>query len=693
MPNGDALYEEEKQRISEELQKNVTAGDETERRDDYHRYYSVHEGEQFFFSSAYANRGDQYSIRTVARNYVGEKRKPVLNETGSKSERKKRKQDYEKDLKEWEDAKQRQSYYDEASQSIETQIVETRSAGRPESPASEEDRWIGIPLEKRTEEDMARLSGDERAEAMEAEAFYPEMFAEINGARDLIAREHSETEGRDATSKKIYGRLARRLAEASNSYALNEREEIALRKIDPAALRQRMKSAAPDAGTGDAWMKEAIGAKLAVQKRARDILREEIRTIGRLLDIAGGDASAGGLTEEDERYLSLNGIDAGAFREIGVRREGHVSDIQRAKDEAETRRREEEEAQRREVDRLRQEEEDRIRLAKEEEDRKAAEAERIRLAKEEEERKAAEAERLRMLEAKAAEFGEQLDKKFLKYSKSADKRKTNLSRFEPKATHRARHLVKHLSHLNAAITTFRKENEYEGVLIGAFEEKAQSIEKLQGDVNGAIGIAQENYQTKIKADVAALKSAEERTDLLVDAGESEYCNAASKVLFGTMINEAIDGDSVLTAVANDMETTFKEIRAALAEARDKGTDEAKGRKISRQERFEYMKRIDSLFARLESQQAALQSLKIETAEEDADADPVVAEKNSHRATILKNREKAYGTAIMAATADRAALVFTKYERAIGRRTDIGRDLFKTADEIETKRLAEAKLTK
>ncbi|MDR2089235.1 MAG: hypothetical protein LBP73_07765, partial [Clostridiales Family XIII bacterium] len=692
---GDTLHSEEQRRISNAFRVLITNDTETARHgeisQDYHMHGTVHEGEQFFFSNAY-NRGEEslYGIKSAARRFDAGLAPAALDETASKSERKKKRQEHEAAKKRWEDAKRKQARYDAASERLEARILEERVKGAGSendvlsvpsdydevmaADASEnaalaekraayrryetdpryrlllrkENRWIGIPLATRSEDEMSRLPEEEKAEVMEADAFYEEMFAGINRARDFMAEGYAATGGRDVESQKIYGRLTRRLAEAANSYALNEREVKA---------RQKIGLAIPDGADPETEaVLMACQAKAEVQRQIRNILREEIRTIVRLIEVAR-DPDSEALTDGDVRYLSLNGIETDAFREIRDRRERRAAEIAQAR---------EEEAQRRqEAERLRLEEERR------------AEAQR---------RAEKEAERKRLLLEAAMEFKGAVDERLAAFSRRASDVRSELTALQKGATREAAETVEQLAALQREIKDFLEADGYAGDLQEALRESVAAAAEKQADVDNAVATSFALYRFRTKEDHRSLAdgTTEARVDLLVDAEASEYCDAASSAEFNQMIEDDINGDTELRKVVDGLNSDLQNIRDILDRAKN-AADEYDTR-ISRKERIEYMKKLDAALSDLEKQKAELRLLDVEAGAEAEDR-----KRDLHR-RLFDKRADGYGAAAAAVTENIAALVFAKYERAIRRRTDIERSLPKTADAILTERIARASLS-
>ncbi|MDR2771332.1 MAG: hypothetical protein LBB57_04785 [Clostridiales Family XIII bacterium] len=671
----DALYKDEEQRISRDFRAIVTDDRESVGRDevyrDYHRHNTVHEGEQFFFSNAYGDAKDgEYSIKSTARQFAAKNAEPVLDETGSKSERKRKKKEHEAAKKRWEEARKRQARYDAAGDRIERAIIAERlresasedgvlsiPADYDEVMAADaaetadlaekqarysiyrtdpkyrkllENRWIGISLATRTEAERNRLSPEERAETDDAESFYDEMFAGINTARDFMAAAHAATAGRDAESKKIYERLTRRLAEASNSYALNEREVKALQNIRREIL------SVPGA---DAETETACSAKADVQRRVRTILREEIRTIVSLIRTA---QTSGALTPQDEKYLSLNGIDADVFRGIKTRREGHAADIERES---------------------------------EEESRRLEAAGRLRS---EEERAAAEAERRRLAEAEAAGFKSELEDRFAEIFGRVSEVREALSRLEKGAGGAAAAVAARLADLKGEIETFLATKAYDGDLKEYFGGAAALAGEKQAELTGAVDTAFALYRLRVNAGLEALKDGETeaRVDFLVDAEASEYCNERNRDAFERRIADEINHDAELRKVTEELNADLEKIRGVLHEA-DVSTDE-NDRKIDRAERIAYMKKLNACLATLEKQRAALRAVETEPG-----AEAQERKRDLHRSLFAK-RTAAYSAAAAAVTENISALAFAKYKRSIRRRTNIERNLPKTAEAMRTR---------
>ncbi|MDR2156384.1 MAG: hypothetical protein LBO81_01185, partial [Clostridiales Family XIII bacterium] len=685
---GDSLYSDEQQRISKEFHGFITDDVEVARHDeadtDYHMHAAVHEGEQFFFANAY-NRGEEhnYGIKSTARRFDAGLEPAVLDETGSKSERKKKRQAYEAAKKKWEEAGRRQVLYDAANAWLESKIVSERmesakngedvlsvpkdyeavmAADVSEDPAlavkqaeyqkygtdpryqlllREENRWIGIALVSRTEEEMDRLPEEERAGVAEADAFYEEMFAGINRARDFMAAGYAVSGGRDAESQKIYGRLTRRLAEASNSYALNEREVKARQKISLEI------SSAPGFDRESVLL--ACQSKAKVQEQIRFMLREEIRRIVRLIEIAQN-PDADVLTDGDERYLSLNGIETEDFRKIRERRERHAADIERDREEAEQRRLEEER--------------------------------RI----EEQRRAEAEAERKRLLEAAAAAFKGDLDERLEAVLRYVADLRSDLLALKQGATREAAETVNQLADLKREIDEFLVSSGYEGELKEAFGASAAAAEGKRIDVAASVSEAFGVYRLRTKETHGALQDdiTETRVDFLVDAEASEYCDEFARAEFDLMIDDEINNDAELRKVTDGLNADLRRIRDVLDRARD--TTDENDRKIDREERIEYMKKLDAALTDLEKRQAELRSLEVD------DGAGAEERKRELHTRLFEKRVEGYGAAVTGIRENIATLVFAKYGRAIRRRTDIERNLPKTANAIMTERIERASMS-
>ncbi|MDR3295233.1 MAG: hypothetical protein LBT26_05345 [Clostridiales Family XIII bacterium] len=336
-----ALTQEERNQKKQEtdafMQRSVTVdriADAVPSTTDYHQHLAVHEGEQFFFASAYEDR-----FRTVtpdakywdAKDSEGRFKqrpvqKPVLDETGSKKERERKKQAHPAAMKEWADFK-RQSYYDEAGDAVERQLVEDRRARSEEDvwklqeetayqaepdaePADLQAQysWIGIQFCKWDESDVR--TGMNPEDVQEASARQLKICEALTNARDILLEEEARTQ-KDEAKLQVLRTLSKRLALCANNYALNEREMKALRRMDHDAVMAGMTASGEFGVAGesrDEIYQRAVSARGTVQANIREILFNETKGLTRLLQNAKD--GVGVTDSRDKRYLENCGIQA-----------------------------------------------------------------------------------------------------------------------------------------------------------------------------------------------------------------------------------------------------------------------------------------------------------------------------------------------------------------------------------------------
>jgi hypothetical protein len=290
--------------------------------------------------------------------------KPVLDNSGSKKERKEKRKEREakfrREMDEYDHARAKRDYessfVETASALITTSITKervddvydlqnteiiTEDGKEAETPYS----WIRM---KFTGEDYGSYEdtpeGEQQKKEDEAAFGVQERIAKsMTEARDIIARERGK-ETPDTDRLKVYNSLSGRLALISNSYVLNEREIKTLRRIKhdkSAILTAALKygSASPDSPTAagyDELLDSVINQRDSVQEILRQNLQLEIRKLTSLLrraESVTADESTWA-DGDDLVYLEQIGVSSATFNMLGWPEEVRRGDITKA--EAET---------------------------------------------------------------------------------------------------------------------------------------------------------------------------------------------------------------------------------------------------------------------------------------------------------------------------------------------------------------------
>jgi hypothetical protein len=333
--------------------------------DKFHRESSVSEQADHTFAETFRQESGIRTLPELSFERPKEELvEPVLDNSGSKKERREKRKEREakfrREMDEYEHAKAKRDYessfFETASATVTATIAKDRiddvydlqnteilseDGKEAETPYS----WIKM---KFTGDDYGSYEDTPEGEQQKAEddaAFgVQERIAKsMTEARDIIARERGK-ETPDPDRLKVYNSLSGRLALISNSYVLNEREIKTLRKINQdkaAILTASLKygSASPDSPTAERYdelLDAVIKQRDQVQKILRQNLQLEIRKLTSLLrraELVTTDDSTWA-DGDDLTYLEQIGVSSAIFNMLGWPYEVRRGDMTKAEAEA-----------------------------------------------------------------------------------------------------------------------------------------------------------------------------------------------------------------------------------------------------------------------------------------------------------------------------------------------------------------------
>jgi hypothetical protein len=567
---------------------------------------------------------------------------PVIDDTGSKKERKEKQRQYQIDKAKFEEARARRArentYYSAASDEIAEKITKERVSDeyggiQDTKIYSEEDEettpysWIKM---KFTGEDYGTTEGGQQQQKEDKDAFYVQerIARSMTEARDIMSREQSK-EQPDKDRLKIYDALSQRLVLISNSYVLNEREIKALSKIkqtETDAITESVKAkiaegGSPDEVTANALMASAMEQRALLQKNLRHNLQLEIRKLTALLRRAElvTDEQGTWAAGEDLVYLEQIGVSSAMFNMLGWPEEVRRGDMTIAQ--------------------AKEKYGDILHLEKGDKEKKD----------DEENRK-----------VNDAAVNKELGAEFDHYDRESAE-KEHLRRLEEKRRIEA----KRLRDEQDAAEERRRLAEEQRLKDEAAEKERRRLAEEQ-----RIKKAKEEFKAKIITEYAKSGTADERIDLVARAERDELYDETMKDVFDRLVRNAISDD--IDRIAEDMNERLKDATGRIKEIKDQP-----GSKLSAKERIGYMKALDDTFREISAARE-----KIRDAEPSDDA--LTQHIQERRNELAQKRIEAYEAKKTEIAAIQEQYVMAKYNRSIARRTSTDRILPYSARDLKAK---------
>jgi hypothetical protein len=557
---------------------------------------------------------------------------PVMDDSGSKRERKEKRQQYNIDKAKFEEAKSRKAredaYYSAASDEIAAKIAAERVADNSAIQSTkfytDQDEettpynWIQMQFTG-TEYDGKDVTAPLTGTAEEAEeqkenrdAYYVQerIARSMTEARDIMSRERSK-EKPDGERVKIYDALSQRLVLISNSYVLNEREIKALSKIrqtERDALTESVKAkiaegGSPDEVTANALMISAMEQRAGLQKNLRHNLQLEIRKLTALLRRAElvTDEQSTWAAGEDLVYLEQIGVSSAMFNMLGWPEEVRRGDMTVAQ------------VKEKYGDILHQEKDDKERKADEENRR-----------------------------VNDAEVNKKLGAEFDHYDQEAAENE----HFRRMAEKRHRD---------------EQDAEERERLRLAEERRLREAEQKR---------AGEEFRAKIITEYSKLDTADERIDLVARAERNELYDDTMKDVFDRLILKAISDD--IGRIAEEMTEKLKDAAERIEEIQNRPAG-----KLSAKERIGYMRALDDTFREISA-------LREKIGDIEPSDDEVTQHIRERRNELAQKRIEAYEAKKTEISAIQEQYSMAKYHRSIARRTSTDRILPSSARDLKTR---------